>query len=130
MGRPRPAARDGARTVLYVTWGYKNGDQSTFANDTYAAMQARVASGYTELGALIHAPVAAVALAWRRALRERPRTPLWWTDSHHPSPAGSYLGACVLYARLTGHDPRGSRFTAGVSAGEAHWLQRIAASSR
>jgi hypothetical protein len=123
----RMARQRGAQTVLYMTWGYREGDRGTYPGDSYEAMQARLASGYTELSLRLHAPVAAVGLAWQTALRKRPEIPFWAPDGRHPSQAGSYLAACVLYARLAHRDPRRSRYTAGLGRAEARGLQRIAA---
>ena len=99
-------AADGARTVLEMTWGYRQGDPQNFAGDTYSAMQARLEQGYGELGRELDAPVAPVGLAWRAALWQRPGLDLW-ADGRHPNRAGSYLTACVLYAELSG--PRSAR---------------------
>jgi hypothetical protein len=45
----------------------------------------------------------------------------------HPSRLGSYLAACVFYRTLTGQDPRGSGFTAGLDEAQARFLQDVAA---
>ena len=59
------ARERGARTVLFMTWGYKAGDQHDFpGNDSYPEMQERVAEGYTDLSLRLRAPVASVGLAW------------------------------------------------------------------
>ena len=50
--------------------------------------------------------VAPVGRAWERALRD-PAMTLHDPDGSHPSPAGTYLAACVLYATLTGESPVG-----------------------
>ena len=42
-----------------------------------------------------------------RARRELPGVSLWASDGVHPTPAGTYLTACVLYATLTGRSPVG-----------------------
>lgn len=118
----------GARTVLYMTWGYRHGDRE-LPGDSYAAMQARVTASYTAAGRRLRAQVAPVGLAWRSAFRERPSLELRGPDGHHPNRAGSYLAASVLYARLTGRDPRASRFAAGLPRGEANMLRRIASAS-
>src|SRR5207248_11126284 len=39
----------GSRTVLFMTWGYKHGDQRNISVDTYAYMQRRLRQGYLEL---------------------------------------------------------------------------------
>jgi hypothetical protein len=130
-----PAARDlhdkisavGARTVLFMTWGYARGDRWHEPHDTYAAMQARLAYGYSKLGAELGAQVAPAGLAWAEALRREPSLDLWAGDGQHPGRLGSYLAACAFYAMLSGREPTRSRFTAGVEPRQAHLLQQIAA---
>jgi hypothetical protein len=119
-------ASDGARTLLFMTWGYRLGDRHNLPDDTFLAMQERLAQGYSELAAELPASVAPVGSAWAEALRERPGLDLWDSDGRHPNVAGSYLAACVFYKVLTGRDPSRSRFTAGLQSGEAHFLQQIA----
>jgi len=75
-----PFARDlhekisaaGARTVLFMTWGYALGDRWNEPHDTYAAMQARLATGYSRLGLELGVRVAPAGLAWAEALRRDP----------------------------------------------------------
>ena len=121
----RLARGRGARTVLYMTWGYRDGDRE-LPGDSYAAMQARVAASYRAVARRLRATVAPVGLAWRMAGRERPGLELRGPDGHHPNGAGSYLAASVLYARLTERDPRRSRFAGWLPRGEASALRRIA----
>lgn len=116
----------GARTLLFLTWGYEIGDRHNNPRDTYAAMQARLVDGYTKLGGELGADIVPVGLAWRNALAARPQLPLWADDWRHPSLAGSYLGASVFYAALTGRDPAASRFTAGIGTERARFLRQIA----
>jgi hypothetical protein len=129
-----PAARDlhekisavGARTVLFMTWGYVRGDRWHEPHDTYAAMQARLADGYSELGAELGAQVAPAGLAWAEALRREPSLHLWAGDGQHPGRLGSYLAACVFYAMFSGREPTQSSFTAGIQLGQARLFQRVA----
>ena len=116
----------GARTLLFMTWGYRLGDRRNLPDDTFGAMQARLASGYSELAAELPASVAPAGLAWAEALRRRPDLDLWDVDGKHPSEAGTYLAACVFYKVLTGRDPSGSAFTAGLQSAEARFLQATA----
>ena len=48
-----------------------------------------------------------VGEAWRVAWKKDPRPALYGPDGFHPSVAGSYLAAAVMFQRLTGRDPRG-----------------------
>jgi hypothetical protein len=114
----------GARTMLFMTWGYRDG---ALEGDSFDAMQARLAEGFTDLGSLLDAEVVPVGIAWAEALRRRPGLDLWKRDGGHPSKLGSYLAACVFYGVLTGRDPTGSDFAGGLTAGEALFLQDVAA---
>ena len=118
---------DGARTLLFMTWGYRLGDRHNWPGDTFVGMQARLAQGYSELAAELPASVAPAGLAWAEALRRRPGLDLWDSDGRHPDKEGSYLAACVFYADLTGRDPARSTFTGGLQPADARFLQRVAA---
>jgi uncharacterized protein DUF4886 len=132
-----PFARDlydkisaaGARPLLFMTWGYSLGDRWHEPHDTYAAMQRRLADGYSRLGLDLGAHVTPVGLAWSAALRRDAALDLWADDGQHPSLSGSYLAACVFYAALTGRDPILSRFEAGLAPARARFLRQIAAGS-
>jgi hypothetical protein len=129
-----PAARDlhdkisaaGARTVLFMTWGYVRGDRWHEPHDTYTAMQMRLTDGYSALGAELGTQIAPAGLAWAEALRREPSLHLWAGDGQHPGRLGSYLAACVFYAMLSGREPTRSRFTAGLEPGQARFLQQVA----
>ena len=133
-----PGARDlhekisaaGARIVLFMTWGYVRGDRRDVPHDTYTAMQARLADGYSKLGSELGAQVAPAGLAWAEALRRQPSLDLWAGDGQHPGRLGSYLAACVFYAMLSGREPAQSRFTAGIQPAQARLLQQVAGELR
>jgi hypothetical protein len=116
----------GARTLLFMTWGYRDGDGSHVPGDTYTAMQHRLAYNYHDLGGELGAEVVPVGEAWAEALRRRPGIDLWRHDGQHPNERGSYLAACVFYAVLSGRDPTGSEFTSGLDPAEARFLQQVA----
>jgi hypothetical protein len=115
-----------ARPMLFMTWGYEDGDQENVPGDTFKAMQARLAEGYSDLAADLSVPVAPVGLAWAEAVHRDPELELWDGDGKHPSRLGSYLTACVFYAILSGRDPTESGFTAGLDEADARLLQRVA----
>jgi hypothetical protein len=95
----------GARTQLFMTWGYKDGDDVNVPGDTYEAMQLRLANGYTTVGREQHIPVVEIGLSWRDALREQPDASLWDTDGVHPSALGSYYTARLFYKALLEKNP-------------------------
>lgn len=119
-------ARSGARPLLFMTWGYRGGDDDNVPGDTYVAMQQRVAYNYRDLGQELGARVAPVGIAWAVALERRPGLDLWRRDGQHPNERGTYLGACVFYAVLSGRDPTGNSFTGGLDADNARFFQHVA----
>jgi uncharacterized protein DUF4886 len=129
-----PAARElhekitavGARTILFMTWGYALGDRWHEPHDTYAGMQARLADGYSKLGAALGAKVAPAGLAWAEALRQDASLDLWADDGKHPGRLGSYLAACVFYGELSGREQARSHFTAGIEPEKVRLLQQVA----
>ena len=123
----REIAIAGAETVLFMTWGYRDGDPYEDPNDTYWAMQARADATYGALAATLPAGIAPVGQAWAEALRRQPDLALWEEDGIHPSPLGSYLAACVFAATVFDVDPTTTDFTAGLDAGDAQFLQDVAA---
>ena len=91
------ARRTGARVVVYATWPDRRAPGTERGLEAAFAREART----------IHGVVAPAGAAWMRARRERPTVRLWADDGVHPTPAGTYLAACVLYATLTGRSPVG-----------------------
>jgi len=47
-----------------------------------------------------------VGLAWARIRQTDPAIDLYYRDGSHPSPAGSYLAACAIYAAIFHSSPR------------------------
>src|SRR5437868_10846987 len=89
--------KTGARTVLYEARAWKNRPE----------MQAGLDQAYGGIAKEIAALVAPAGLAWERALRVKPDLSLHIADLSHPTPAGSYLNACVFYQTLFGKSPEG-----------------------
>ncbi len=84
--------------VLYMTWAQRDRPQD----------QAAITEAYSTLGVLEHVPVAPVGLAFENWIKANPGIPLHIDkDQKHPTMAGSYLAACVIYATITGESPIG-----------------------
>lgn len=109
----------GARTVLFMTWGYKA---------DFFAMQQRSGEAYQELAADLKANLVPVGMAWEKAVKARPNLDLWM-DGNHATMKGAYLAACMFYASFYGKSPVGNSFTAGLDASDAQFLQETAAGS-
>lgn len=117
----------GARTVLFMTWGH--------GGKNYASMSRITALTYCRAALASGAEVAPVGLAWYKAKQKDKRLELHTPDQSHPNVKGTYLAACVIYATLTGRNPVGlpeklkskeGRVLCQLSRNDARWLQQIA----
>ncbi len=107
----------GARTVLYMTWARQHEPQN----------QTVIAEAYTAIGAELGAAVAPVGIAWERFLATHTSPLLHDKDKSHPTLAGSYLAACVLFSVLFNRSPVGLAAPAtGLSPADATALQLAA----
>jgi len=110
----------GGRTVLLMTW--ERPDSVALGVTT-----ANLAAGYQAMGGELGALVAPAGLAFARSLQERPELVLTSPDGH-PTPAGTYLAACVLYGTLFKQTPVGNSFADWtVPADTRDFLQQVAA---
>jgi len=109
----------GAETVLFMTW--ERPDSIKFGVTTE-----NLAHAYRTLGQQLGAKVAPAGIAFSRALRERPNLHLYSQDGH-PTVAGTYLAASVLYRTIFGRSPAGNSYSPRISDEEKNFLQGIAA---
>jgi hypothetical protein len=121
-----------AKTVFFMTWGRKYGDQSNCpfypVICTYEGMQQRLRESYVQIADDNRALVAPVGMAWRACWYADSTLNLWSSDFSHPSLDGTYLAACVFYTTLFGQSPVGNTYTAGLAASRVQHYQQIAAS--
>ena len=111
-----------AAPVLLMTWSYERVPKVT---------QEQISDAHAQLGRRLDVGVAPVGLAFARAADEASEIPESSTTLHesdgHPSVAGSYLAALVVWATLTGGDPRTlDSWPAGIERDEAEFLQGVA----
>ena len=92
----------------------------------YASMQASIDDGYSVIARELQAAVAPVGFAWMARVTESLDPDLWQDDGSHPSIAGTYLAACVFYARIFAQSPIGLKYNAGLSSQAAAELQQVA----
>jgi hypothetical protein len=107
---------NGARTALYMVWPESNRLE---AFDAVSGSYARAAEG---VGGMLFP----VGEAWRGAWRRDPGVALYGPDGFHPSPAGTYLAALVIYQQITGRSPLGLPGAAQMPAERALLLQEAA----
>jgi hypothetical protein len=82
--------RQGARTVLLLTWSRKDEPEQ----------QADLNYAYDSVAREISAILAPVGPTWQRVRSSHPEMELYAKDGSHPSPLGSYLSAVVLVRAL------------------------------
>jgi len=122
----------GAKTILYNTWArMRHSDDVPEELADPEAMQQRIDDVYGAMGRDLEADVAPVGQAFALAAEEAPRITLRRSDGIHPTPAGTYLAACVFYRVLTGRSSSGlAYYPWPMREGVARRLQGIADRSR
>src|SRR5438105_1577394 len=98
----------GARPLLYLTWGRRDGWPET-GMPTYASMQSAIDDGYLAIAADQRVAIAQVGYAWDTLVTREASASLWQQDGSHPSEAGTYLAACIFYATIFRESPTGLR---------------------
>jgi hypothetical protein len=107
----------GARTVLYLTWARRHTPET----------QQAISTAYLEIGRELEALVVPAGLAWERFLSQHDTPELHDKDNSHPTPAGTYLAACVFFATLFQESPVGLSGESGkLPAEQAATLQQAA----
>ncbi|HZZ80587.1 MAG TPA: hypothetical protein VFE62_18935 [Gemmataceae bacterium] len=109
--------KQGAKTILYMTWALQNRPED----------QAAISKAYLDLAAELKCLTAPVGNAWETALKADKPPILHTKDKKHPTATGTYLAACVIYATIYGRSPVGLPGSIGKLADEeARPLQTIA----
>ncbi len=124
----------GGDIALLMTWGYANNRK----------MIQPIQRNYTLIGNKLNALVIPVGIAFQQAQHDHPEINLYKKDLlryskkggnisavykkniKHPSVAGTYLAACVVYAALFDKSPLALPYTAGLPMRHARSLQQIA----
>ncbi len=125
--------------MLYLTWGRRDGDKPIGFPD-YLSMQDATTEGYQAYqkflmadGSPLRVQLSPVGLTYRY-IHEHEEHPLdhdslFWRlyvqDGSHPTPIGSYIGACSFYMRIVGKSPVGIQFyPKGVTLEERDNIQK------
>ena len=115
------------------------GAEKTIAFDDWCKQHKSSLTGglngaYFDIARELHALVAPVGIAWKKALAANPNLILHQSDKSHPNPTGSYLAACVFYGTLFDKSPvglpgelkKGALVLVRVAPDEAKRLQEVA----
>ena len=87
----------GAAPVFYLTW----------ARQLTPEDQTELNYAYVHAARETKSLVAPAGIAWSLVRQRQPAINLFYKDGSHPSPAGSYLSACAMYASIFDRNPAG-----------------------
>ena len=155
--------KQGAKTVFYLTWARQNipemqegadpvgspkyaeamfqisgasksADLASWCQEHKSGLVGGLNGAYCDIAKQLHASVAPVGMAWKKALAADPKLALHQADKSHPNLEGSYLAACVFYATLLDKSPvglpgelrKGEKVLVRIAPGEAKSLQETA----
>lgn len=121
----------GAMPVLFVTWGYREKQDSGGVD---GEMQKILTLEYARLAEETGAILVPAGPAWAACMRQHPKANLYLNDGQHPSVLGSYLTACVFYATLFRKSPvglpgtmaAGKHVICNIPEAQARALQKVA----
>lgn len=121
----------GATPVMFETWARKAGcaDYASIPElgGTPTVMQDGLSAEYVKVATTGGAWLAPVGEAYRAVWTNYPSIELYIGDGSHPSPAGTYLAACVFNDLLTGKTFASSTpAPSGISATDATNLRAVA----
>jgi hypothetical protein len=115
-----------AAPMMLSTWARRDGLPSTGLR-SFALMQAELDDGYRVIAEEVGAAIIPAGAAWAMARERMPTLDLWNADGSHPSAAGTYLTACVVFATVFRETPVGLPASPSVDAESARQLQTVAA---
>lgn len=124
--------RNNERTAFYMTWGWRDGGQHTINGHSspdfrdYYHMQDSVTAAYTRISAELNTQLLPAGNAWKIAKTIDSSLVMWLPDGYHPALIGTYLTACVFYAKFFNESPIGLSYIAGISPETAAFLQTCA----
>lgn len=116
-----------ARTVFYMTWGRKNGDQSNCASFppicSYDGMDSLLQLRYTNMADSFGALLCPVSPVWHFIRDFNPNMNLYQPDESHPTLTGSFLAACSFYALLFNADIQNNTYNSSLSPNDAAFIK-------
>ena len=90
---------------MYQTWAYRDGsDKLKNTELTYDEMKEKLYEAYNAAAEAVNGRRVPVGYGFAEVKKTAPDVDLYTEDDYHPSPAGTYLAACLFYMALTGKD--------------------------
>ena len=119
----------GAKPVLYMTWGRRNGDprHKTIFPD-YDTMQRKLTAAYRAAAKRNKIDLAPVGDVWAIVRKTDPAlgNKLYSRDNSHPSSHGAYLASCVFFRVLFNDSLESMPIASELTKAEAEKLKNIA----
>ncbi|WP_118974464.1 PKD domain-containing protein [Taibaiella koreensis] len=119
-----------AKTVFYMTWGYKNGDAGNCPVwppiCTYSGMDSMLYLRYSIMAEDNEAWLSPAGRVRRRVRALNPSIELYAADGSHPTAAGTFAAALSFYTLLYGKDPVANTYNYSLSAGDAGAIKAAA----
>ena len=119
--------RPGQKFFFYQTWAYKYGSEKLADTGlAYGDMLAQMIASYAGAAKAVGGDVVPVGQTFAEVRALHLEIELYNPDGSHPSPAGTYLAACLFLSKLTGHSPLYFAIPANVPVEEGGILRSIA----
>ncbi len=117
----------GAKIYYQLMWSAQNGVNVTgegyYTREEYFQ---KILTGTLYLADIKNLRISPVGQAWNTVIKQHPEINLYSTDNFHPSPEGSYLAACVMFAAIHLQSVKGNTYHAYLSDDIVTPLQNIA----
>ena len=90
---------------MYQTWAYRDGSEKLAKTGlSYDEMKEKLYDAYNAAAEAVGGKRVPVGFGFAEVKKTAPEIDLYCDDDYHPSPAGTYLAACLFYMALTGDD--------------------------
>ena len=117
----------GGQSVFLMTWAPRDGMKVGMRKQNRETIQSDLASTYMGIARELDALMVPAGVGFMRSVRDNPDIDLWDEDGQHPSSAGSYLTACILYSVIYQESPEDCPYVADLDTEVAKKLQKTAA---
>ena len=119
--------RPGQKILFYQTWAYRYGSEKLAGTGlAYEEMLNRMTASYGAAAEAVGGEAVPVGQAFAEIRALHPEIGMYNPDGSHPSPAGTYLAACLFLAKVSGHSPLYFAIPEGVSVEEGGILRAVA----
>jgi Secretion system C-terminal sorting domain len=113
-----------AHMLWFSGWGPKTGYPGVSTTGT--GLIDNIYENYKFLRDTAHEIISPIGIAWERELDSLPAVDLWGPDQTHPSLAGAYLTASVIFTSIFRFNIENVQFTGGIDSAVARTLRLIA----